>query len=272
MCTMGALSQGQHRILLKTLDFAEPGIYAGLFRHSKGQQRVIGLGMWAQSGINAGMNESGVGVMMSYFGTSAGNESAYTGRWNDQRAIYNAEALFSARTTLEALECLDWRVSQSGSAVGGTHLIMDASGDVAVLEHEGGRTVRAMYRAGNGIRLAYANTASHGFQEAQERLPERIQRDRALRREVMCQALDAIAESDDADEARQRSKSVLCHHGVAEDGLGWICTHHLDLPGSRANLSGPMRTISGIVLDMGQQSIYYSDGNPCEGEWHELCL
>lgn len=271
MCTMGAVSHGNRQIMMKTLDFAEPGIYSGTFFHSESGQRVIGIGMWGQSGLNAGINESGVGIMMSYFGTNVDNSPPYHGRWHDHRAIYNARALFAARTAEEALNILEQCVRVEGSPVGGTHLMLDSVGTLAVLEHENGQTVTAVYAADEPHSLAYANTAHHGFQSAEELLPDTIRADRLTRERTLARRIQAeILPCSDSEAVIRCCQSILSSHGEEEDEVGSICVHHLNLPGARANLGGVMTTIAGIVLDVHNCSIYYSKGNPCEGRWQAL--
>lgn len=273
MCTMGALFHRHHAYLLKTLDFGVSGVYAGRFRHSEGCHDVVGIGMLAQAGLNAGINDAGVGLMMSYFGTSKDEEYAMTGhgQWNDVRGILNAKVLFNVQSAKEGMEMLAEMLCQQDIPVGGSHIIMDQQGCVGIVEHLNGQVHTAFYTTEKSTVFAFGNTASLGFLEAQQALPVTIQEDRLKRKETMRQQLEQLTHNSLSEDLTQASlRQVLALHGDSPEEIGSICIHHFTLPGARANLQGEMSTIAGIIIDVNHLSIDYSVGNPCQNQWRSI--
>lgn len=241
---------------------------------------VLAYGIMKQGGINAGINNAGVALMMSYFDyrVSAGALVAQPDdmfvRWPDDRGLVNAALLAQCRSTTEAIAFLYDAVGRRPGIVGGNHLVADVSGAMAMFEHCNGRMAHRLYSEG-GI-LSRGNDGLLIWPEEQETLPDAVRDDRRLRRETMERSLTdvrAAIAAGEFDEAHLdgKLKSALSSH--AQEGsvnLGSICAHGIEAPAARMPMHGEIWTMTGVIFDVVNGRMHYSLGNPCHGRWKSL--
>lgn len=199
MCTTGAfLGTPSHEpaylLAFKTLDSGPTGVWHSIVHFSSGT-RAIALGSTGQQGINSGINDHGLTVILSYLDVvvpdaSMTVEETMLLRSRDTRTLANALLLDRCRTVAEGAAFLDEFFHRHPSAVGGNHILADRSGAIGNFEHCGGehvfRDVSADGLIGRGNDGCWANL------QAQRGLPEAVRRDRALRSGRVVSALAGI--------------------------------------------------------------------------------
>lgn len=282
MCTCGALSRygPDGRLvsyLLKTSDSDFVPHWHGHVRDHRGRS-FLAFGIVPQGGINAGINDAGLALMMSfldYRGPREISEAAETGGawWEDERGLINADLLSRCASVSEGMEFLFEAVRSRRPRIGGSHFLADPSGAIAVFEHCDGRMEGRLYPDGGVV--ARGNDGLLIWAEEQERLPPALREDRRARREVMARALAGLEASvsggEGPDGLEKELKGILASHAPAGvDAIGSICAHGVGVPGGRWWSPAPNWTMSGIILDVAARRMIYSVGNPCAGRWRGL--
>lgn len=285
MCTSGTLAttdrDGNSVILLgKTIDFYDASLWHGPITNTEGFSSV-GCGLIPQIGVNSGMNEAGLGILLSYldyrgpfakeqYVEDEGPLSKWTG---DDRALLNATVLAKCATVKEAVELLYELVPLSPDMPGGNHMLADADGNVAVFEHCGGQMNHHFYE---GI-AARGNNGLLTVLEHQQKLPEEIKTDREKRCAQMHGCVSKLCEGINAgslhkEEAIQRLKNILSDHTDGGKAAGSVCIHGLELPGARANTSKPLSTVTALIFDITAKRMHFTTSPPCESNWYKMEL
>lgn len=277
MCTSGIISAGTieaEALGFKTLDGGPSTVWHGV-AYRPGGLRAIGLGTTGRPGINSGVNEAGVGLMLSYLDTCDPIPSAAddAGTWQDDlRWIANADALAQCKSAFEMADFFT-NYFQTNASIGGNHLLFDDSGILLGLEHQGGHVrvqdyTKARWTArGNDNLLLDDEVFSH--------LPDVVHDDRRLRREVASTAAQEAVqylEKGDKSAAQTSLQLSLGRHVADGTRVGSVCAHGVFVPGGRSPSAEPYFTSTGIILDARERTMIFSDGNPCESNWHTLSL
>ncbi|WP_338833388.1 hypothetical protein MHLNE_23420 [Moorella humiferrea] len=284
MCTSGAVSavypSGEPFILLaKTMDFPISPCWHGICYLQNGY-RCLAFGMTGQIGINSGLNEKGLGVVLSYLGCyvpeEKEEEQTKFQKWGeDERGLANAEILTRCSNVEEAVEYLYDFIKRRPNIPGGNHMLVDATGKIAVFEHGLGSANHKFYEEGYTAR---GNNGLLILEDEQTNLPERIKFDRSSRYERMNKVMFSIRDSVingriTRTEAIEEVKETLSYHNPeGKEKPGTICTHGLILPGGRTSLSKANWTITAAIFDVVNKEMFYTYGPPCESEWQKLSL
>lgn len=284
LCTTGALavkqSHGEGMILLgKTIDFYKSSLWFGKLQDARGYTS-LGCGLTPQLGVNSGVNEKGLGVLLSYIdyrGPFEKPNAKLSGqpmlqKWaDDERGLMNAQILAKCSSVEEGIDLLYALVAECPNTPGGNHMLVDCQGTIAVFEHCNGEAKHKYYdnfaaRGNNGLLVRV---------QEQTELPAEIILDREIRyrkmNNSMRELLDDVHHGLSESEAVMVLKSTLSSH-TNGNGLGSVCCHDLDLPGGRSSSHLSLSTLTGVILDVGQLKMHYSIGSPCRNNWEVLSL
>jgi hypothetical protein len=240
--------------------------------------RWLSFSIAAQAGTNSGLNEVGLGVVIS--GSDPRWISDEAPGWDideppidmsDARTVANAAILGRCSTVDQAVDFMSEWVPAHPGMMGGNSLFADASGRIAVVEHCAGEmAVRDTTEAG------WASQANNSYvlvpdQEARRPgIADSYPRCAAMER-FLTELRPLVAAGLSDDELRKRAQAFLGSHGEPDgDQVGSMCIHEFDLPGARANVALPMWTITGLVFDLTRPRMHFTRGNPCEGQWDTL--
>jgi len=285
MCTCGAFVSHNKTLratslAAKTIDFYASSLWVGRVHSTEGYQ-AIGCGLVPQIGVNSGMNEKGLVVLLSYLDyrgpfdhddTIKEIPSSGISVWaEDYRAIINAEILSRCSSANEAIELLYQLVPHYKGMPGGNHMLLDSEGRLAVFEHCNGVMNHMFYesyvaRGNNGrcVRLA-----------EQSDIPEMVNRDRTERYQSMETSVyhiwEALQQGGTKVNAEQQLKRQLAEH-KNDGGIGSICCHSLSLTGARANTNRVLSTVSAIIFDPLELVMHFTEGSPCKVLWQSLPL
>ena len=277
MCTSGivrAEATEVESLGFKTLDGGPSIVWHGV-TYRPGGLRALGVGTTGRPGINSGVNEAGVGLMLSYLDNCDARPLAADDAttWEDDlRWVANAEALSHCTSAVDMAEFFT-RYFETNPSIGGNHLIFDASGTLLGLEHKGGQVRVENYTKvgwtarGNDNLLLDDNIFSN--------LSEPVHNDRQLRREVATSAAEEsmhYLEKGDKLAAIVAIQDSLGRHVGDGGSIGSVCAHGVVIPGGRSPSSEPYFTSTGIIIDARERTMIFSDGNPCRGMWHTLSL
>ncbi|MCM3571111.1 carcinine hydrolase/isopenicillin-N N-acyltransferase family protein [Neobacillus mesonae] len=279
MCTCGAISTrdryDQPVILIgKTMDFYESAFWHGKVSHTSGYTS-IGFGVIPQIGINSGMNEKGLCVLLSFLDyrgpfTIEKNETIPNKWLGDDRALLNAQLLARCSKVEEAIAYLYEHVPRYKDMPGGNHMLVDKSGTLAVFEHCNGQMDHKYYTD-----KGYTARGNNGFLtilDKQASLPNDIKNDRSIRCSTMESTLAELYNQQfEEEEILQKMQQTLSSHQTDAPGqVGNICLHAQVLPGARASTYFPLSTISSIIFNVTKQVMYYTTSTPCQSSWHQL--
>jgi hypothetical protein len=281
MCTCGAISttdqNGKPVIMLgKTLDFYETGFWYGVVSHSSGYE-AVGGGIVPQIGVNSGMNEKGLGVLLSFLDYRGPFEmlesNIIPGKWDeDDRALLNAQLLAKCSKVEEAVNFLYDAIPGYPNMPGGNHMLADTDGTIAVVEHCNGE-IKHQYNTEDG----YASRGNNGvvaILDEQKRLPDDVKKDRFKRSEAMGDTLQNLLNKKiNQEEVIVKMKEILSSHRQKHQSEpGNICIHNYALPGARASTHFPLSTVTAVVYNLVDKKMYYTKTNPCQKEWFALGL
>jgi hypothetical protein len=290
MCTIGAVSavsrEGKVKsFLVKTAD-GWPNLKIS-HRVARSQEGVgfLSFGLEPQGGVNSGMNEFGLGVVISYSDYRFRDPEVYppsdevpmpsVSLDREPRTYMNELVLGRCRNVAEAVDFMKNFVRQNPEMMGGNHLLADADGHIAIVEHcEGNLNVAHQSRPGY---VARGNN-SELLAAEQARIP--VVQDSLARQRQMARFLEtqiSVLESGDDDAFVRSGKALLGSHGGTEEQFGSICVHGLRLRGARAPAVGPAMdqpgwTCTGLIFDLDARRMDYTVGNPCTAEWRTLSL
>ena len=291
MCTIGAIAArdqiGETSVfLLKTADCWEECEFHHSVATREGTRR-IDLSVQPQGGVNSGLNEHGLGLVISYSDyrfrdpdlypqDEEGPGDAYVRSENEPRTGMNEAVLTNCRRVPEAVQFIERFVTQHPRMMGGNHLLADATGNLVLIEQCEGKTAVADYshigyvgRGNNSMSLIRDKQA--GISVIHDCLARQQQMEAFLSTQV------AVLESGDESQFVESAKKLLGSHGGNSDQLGSICVHGLKVRGTRAPAVGPFGTrpfwtSTALILDVRRGEMLFSVGNPCEGQWHKLDL
>jgi len=281
MCTCGAIRtkdrDGKQVILLgKTLDFYESGYWHGIISHPDGIS-MLGCGLVPQIGINSGMNDKGLAVLLSYLDYRGPFEEQdirkIPDKWhNDDRALINAQMLAKCSNVEEAIAFLYEQVPRYPHMPGGNHMLADRKGTLAVFEHCAGEMNHRYYNEEGFV--ARGNNGFLVIKKEQEQLPGLVRQDRNLRYSQMASVLrDVHGRSMSYDEILQSMMKALAFHNEQSDRqVGSICIHDQILPGARASTSLPLTTVTALIFSLNEHQMHYTVTPPCQGAWHTMGL
>jgi len=291
MCTIGAITgrdrAGEVRsFLLKTAD-----CWAGCeFHHSietsEGGVRRIDFSVEPQLGVNSGLNEYGLGVVISYsdyrfrdpeiYPREEVFRDAFISSEKEPRTQMNHLVLSHCKSVPQAVEFIERFVTRHPEMMGGNHLLADATGNVAIVEQCEGKTAVADYsqvgyagRGNNSSLLIRDKQASisiiHDCLKRQEQM------------EAFLKSQVGVLENGDGPRFIESAKALLGSHAGSPDQTGSICVHGLQVRGTRAPAIGrfgtaPFWTATALVLDLRRREMLFSVKNPCQGEWRSLNL
>lgn len=267
--------EGQPIILLcKTQDFYESGYWHGKVSHPNGVS-MVGCGVVSQIGINSGMNDKGLAVLLSFLDYRGPFETLESqdipSKWhNDDRALINAQLLARCSSVEEALDFLYEQIPRYPHIPGGNHMLADQRGNLAVFEHCAGE-MNHRYYSEEGF-VARGNNGFLVKKGEQDQLPDRVKQDRERRYFKMESVLKAIIkDSLKQAEILEALKQALASHDYHYDGqVGSICIHDQTLPGARASTHVPMTTITAIIFNVLEKKMYYTTAPPCQGDWFTM--
>lgn len=285
MCTIGALVPAKPArgvYLLKNADaWRSIEMAHTVERGARGTRRIV-FRFVPQMGVNSGLNEYGLGVLISYSDYRLRDPEVYPPDdrvpasfariEREPRTLMNELVLDTCRTVDEAVEMMQGFVAEHPDMVGGNHLLADASGAVAVFEHCEGKSA-VEYRTDRGF-AARANDSAVLIRNAQERLSNI--RDSHERHAQMVKVLEAHRA--DGRDLPAAARSILASHGPAgPDEMGSICVHGLTVRGCRTPAVGPFAsdpvwTVTSMVMDLTRREMAFTRGNPCQAPWHTLAL
>jgi hypothetical protein len=285
MCTIGALVTVKPEravYLLKNADaWRSIEMAHTVERGASGIWRIV-FRFVPQMGVNSGLNEHGLGVLISYSDYRLRDPevhppddrapATFARIDREPRTLMNELVLDTCRTVDEAVETMQAFVVGHPDMVGGNHLVADASGAVAVLEHCEGKSA-IEYATDRGF-AARANDSALLIREAQERLSNIG--DSHERHAQMARCLQT-ARPDGLDSLRA-ARSILASHGPSgPDQMGSICVHGLTVRGCRTPAVGPhtcepVWTVTSMVIDLTRREMAFTRGNPCQAPWHTLAL
>ena len=291
MCTIGVIAArdraGDVRVfLLKTADCWPRCEFRHTIETSEGGTRRIGFSLEPQVGVNSGLNEYGLGVVISYsdyrfrdpeiYPPDEGTPGEFLSLEKEPRTQMNQWVLAHCQSVPEAVEFMQRFVPEHPEMTGGNHLLADINGNLAIVEQCEGKTSVADYsrvgyagRGNNSSLLILDKQASisviHDCLERQEQMEEFLK--------------GQVAVLEDGDEFRftQSAKAVLSSHANGPDQMGSICVHGLQARGTRSPAVGPFRaeplwTVTAMILDLRRRRMLYTVGNPCQAEWRSLNL
>lgn len=285
MCTIGALvttTPGRGVYLLKNADaWRSIEMAHAVERGASGTWRIV-FRFVPQMGVNSGLNEYGLSVLISYSDYRLRDPklhppddrlpAAFARIDREPRTLMNEFVLDTCRTVDEAVEMMQAFVAKHPDMVGGNHLLADASGAVAIVEHCEGKSA-VEYATDHGF-AARANDSTLLIRDAQERLSNI--RDSHERRTQMARFLESRRA--DARDFSEAARSILASHGRSgPERMGSICAHGLTVRGCRTPAVGPFTsepvwTVSSMVLDLTRREMTFTRGNPCQASWHTLAL
>lgn len=275
MCTSGVISAGRDQTLgFKTLDGGPATVWHG-FIHRKGGLRALGAGTTGRPGVNSGLNEAGAGIILSYLDTCEPRPTAAESptTWvDDKRWIANGDALAQCKSAVELADFLTdyFRTNRS---MGGNHLLFDQDGTILGLEHQAGDVEVADYTADGWTARGNDNCILPDTVFAS--LSPTIHQDRRVRREVAGsaarEALQRLRDHD-LETAESLIQGGLSQHVDGGVGVGSVCAHGVDAPGGRSPSAEPYYTTTGLIFNAEHRSMIFSNGNPCEGDWHRLSM
>ncbi len=283
MCTCGVLAITGRTdepifLMAKTLDYPPSSLWRGILSEPNGFT-TLGFGLVEQSGVNGGVNERGLGLMMTY----GGSDETYADRFDssessrpiafwqgDYRGLINAFVLAHCSTVDEAITAFYHLLPFFPNQPGGNHFLLDSSGNIAVVEHLHGALSHQYY---SGL-TCRAN--DQDLIQAQ-RLSPNVAQDRIIRRRRIEKVMGRLCNAADEKCVEKSSiimtlEDVLAWHNPNADtleGLGSICCHGLSLPGARANLTGSLQTLTGVIIDVADRALRLTVGFPCKKIWHE---
>jgi hypothetical protein len=278
MCTIGAVSninaKGERLgFLMKTLD-SPLGIemFHGYFRAANMNQAIF-TSLMRQQGMNIGMNQQRIAVTISY-----SDCLSYTGEKEprkldtDTRALANAEILARCKSVDEGIEILKDFVPRYPDQVGGNYLLIDANGEIALLEQWKGKyeyrkfTDRGYCGRGNNSHWLIKDKQVNLYPPA----------DSSPREEAMENFIKGVHENIpqgmNSREIVNNAKALLSRHSESDDQIGGICIHGLVAPGARVFGDAPCYTLGAVILDLKELVMHYSLDNPCSGSWKSLKL
>ena len=278
MCTLGAISHEKGVYLLKAMD-SFPIAYTHSFVKNMRGHSWMNFTITPQTGCNVGLNEEGLGVVIS--GSDPKFISDRAPGWDsvdppvdmrDFRTIGNAIIMGECRNTDDAVSFLSEWIPAHPTMMGGNFLFADARGRIVNVEHlEGEMVVQEESKTS-----AHANCFSSLLSRADQARPgledsfPRIDKMNEFLVEAYSE-MDGRGGSLSSGEAfRDRARSFLGNHEPGLNQPGSICVHGLDLPGARANSVLPLWTISGFVLDTVNRVMHFTQGNPCTSSWQTL--
>jgi hypothetical protein len=248
MCTACVVAHGGPVTAGKTFDYKTatfPDTRATAAIVSDGPLRYAGLLVNRQPGVNAGLNEAGVGSMITFC-----DDRLELGRVEELRSVVNHEILRSARTVVQALGVLEEFLSHRPGMIGGYFILFDTTGQIALVEQiRGAMRVHAQH-GGTVYRT------NHFFMFPGVCPPELLEtRSTFLRYE---RAGRLLADRDTvtvADLAR-----VFADHADGPS-LGSICSHSED-----------GNTVASVIFQADTRVAWCLIGHPCEGEYTALAL
>lgn len=283
MCTSGALSGGRDSeepvvVIFKTLDAGPTSTWHGFISHPEGYHS-IGMGVAPQPGINSGVNEVGLGVVLSYLDFRGPFED--TGEeppvWEaDLRGLANAQVLATCANVDEGVELLYNFFATHQNRVGGNHVLADRSGRIVVFEHCNGEMSHREYSVEGTV--SRGNDGLLVADEEQAGLPDKVLEDRHERRKAMQVSLiEAKAGLDsgllEKEDAIEKIKARLSSHRLGDGtAIGSICAHGVSLPGARFASALSNYTLSAIVLDIFSMEMHYTQGAPCSSPWQLISM
>nr|WP_263324464.1 C45 family peptidase [Neobacillus sp. Marseille-Q6967] len=208
-----------------------------------------------QEGVNSGINEEGLAVLSSYAGTKLPEFRNLP----DTRGVANESVLSQCSTVQEGLDKMEAFLKDQPSGVGGTHFLIDASGTMAVLEHEPHQRVQKQLS-----KTAYLVRANHP-----SLLQDEIEwEDRWLRHIFAEKSLIQMTETHWLEEMK---KLLSSHHPNAESAqTGALCIHNFKNKGSRSKDLTLHTTETALIFDIKTRKMIYSDGPPCHNQWSIL--
>jgi len=149
-CTIGAISRDGKIFLLKNFDFSVVPVSWAEFRCIQGYDHFA-LIDHDQQGVNSGLNNRGLGLVISYSDIGKGGE--------EKRTILNAEILSRYDNVEEAVQRIKEYAEANPDMIGGNVILADPH-KIAVVEYFGGKTASDMIEEGY---LARANHSIFGI-------------------------------------------------------------------------------------------------------------
>lgn len=289
MCTIGAIAKkdlsGQvHGFLTKNCDARRGLAITHEIRGGLGC-RYLTFALDPQGGVNAGMNEFGLGVAISYSdyrlrdpeAASLGAAPSFARVADEPRTAMNECVLERCRTVPEAIEFMASFVERNTGMVGGNHLLVDALGNLAAFEHCEGRS--AVARHGDRGYVGRANNSLLLIEDKQRHLAAlRDSRERQERIDrFLASGVPVLAAGRRQELIRMAKKAMSEHADEGCDRAGSVCVHGLEAPGSRSPAAGPHATdpqwkLSSLIFDVSRREMQYTLGTPCNSSWIVLSL
>lgn len=279
MCTIGAVSNVNEKgerlgFLMKTIDGPPLEILNGFFRDPNRNQAIF-TSFMRQQGINIGMNQHRLAVTLSYSDyvdyKVKGREEVLKME-DDTRALANAEILGKYKSVDEGIELLKDFVPRHPHQVGGNHLLIDANGDIALLEQcEGNYKYRKFTDRGYCGR---GNNSHWLIKDKQSYLViplDSLPREKAMEN-FLKNVYENIPKGMNSEEIVRKAKSLLSQHSESNDQIGGICIHGLKEPGARLFGDASCNTLCAVILDIKELIMHYSLGFPCSENWKALKL
>ena len=291
MCTIGATvakdrAGNVRAFLLKTADCWAGCEFHHSIQASENGTRRIDFSVEPQFGVNSGLNEHGLGLVISYSDYRFRDPEIYTrdehfrdvfvSSEKEPRTEMNQLVLSNCKTVPQAIEFIEGFVRRHPEMMGGNHLLADATGNLAIVEQCEGTTAVVDYsqvgytgRGNNSCLLIRDKQASISI------IHDCLSRQQQMEGFLKSQ----MAVLEDGDESRfvSSAKVLLGSHAGGPDQTGSICVHGLQVRGTRAPAIGPFGTkpfwtATALVLDLQRRQMLFSVNNPCQGEWQSLDL
>jgi len=266
LCTTGAFvvrdTNGENQIFaFKTSDSVWTGFWHSQVHEETGFDS-LSYGLIPQQGINAGMNETGLAVISSFFDYTSEALPSNSSWQGDIRGKVQAEVLSKYTSTEEALHHFQSQFEGSIAPIGGNHILVDSSGKIRVFEHCRGETAVEVVDQ----QVIRSNQAMYLFTEEQKSQCNEIQEDREKRLEQAEAVIKKLVHNpQNVENVLHQLQQLLSSHVGIGNELGSICAHGISK--GRSNTEEPHFTMSAMIWHINQRTMYYTEGNPCVNEW-----
>jgi len=289
MCTIGAITTAglrgvRRNLLVKNCDAWRDAV----IRHRLvlNGQKFLNFSIEPQGGVNAGMNEFGLCVAISYSDyrsrSSPGEKrtesvAPHVSLVQEPRTLMNELVLAQCRSVTEALDLMIPFIAVHPDMMGGNHLLLDRDGAIVMVEHCEGKSAVLSY--GERGYVARANNSESLIREHQAKMAfVRDSLDRQTELDVFLGEQRGSLSSGDVPSVVASIKAKMgSHPDEGKDVVGSLCVHGLIGPGYRSTAAGPhaedpLWTVSSMLFDLELGEMQYSVGNPCVAQWRTLSL
>lgn len=267
MCTMFMKLHKESDMLFaaKTVDTPETVLTFDRKNSISNGYKYLYFKMGWQEGINSGMNEKGLTILSSYASTSKELPIPEI-NGEDIRGIANESVLSKCSTVQDGLNLMEMVLKEQPSGVGGIHFLLDATGKMAILEHDpiervlNKKVIESDYAIRSNDPLLLRN---------RKNLKQKEWEDRNLRYSQVKESMPQIQ----GEKWLESVKNLLgTHTSEGEKQDGQLCIHHFNNLGSRSKDLTTHTTMTALIFDVKNRQLIYSEGPPCHGQWKVLSI